>query len=154
MEMRENPDAKQRRSIQLKEFDYTSAGAYFVTICTRGREMFFGEVLEDVVRLSEWGEVVQSWWHNIPSYFNNVECDEFVIMPNHIHGIIHISDSIVGVGATPGGDLRPPLRRYGECRSTTANVRANRCLFQIPIHETYQPDPFQPWRENLAAELL
>jgi putative transposase len=92
MEMRENPEAKQRRSFRLKEFDYTSSGAYFVPICTRGREMLFGEVVGDVVRLSDWGEIAANQWKRLPYRFPYLDLDVFVIMPNHLHGIIVLLD--------------------------------------------------------------
>ena len=85
--MKYDPDRNHRRSIRLKGYDYSQVGAYFVTICTQNREL----LLDDIgIRL-----MIQKWWHALPEKFPDVRTDQFVIMPNHIHGIIFI----VSVGA-------------------------------------------------------
>ena len=94
--MKYDPQLHHRRSIRLKGYDYSSAGAYFVTVCTNNRECLFGDIREGKMVLNECGEIVSLKWKNIPAHFGNVELDEFVIMPNHIHGIIIIVDTIVG----------------------------------------------------------
>jgi putative transposase len=91
-----DPQKHHRRSIRLNDFDYTSEGAYFVTIVTWGRECLFGEIVEKEMYLSRPGEIVQKWWDDIPMHFPNVETGAFVIMPNHIHGIISILDECRG----------------------------------------------------------
>ncbi len=85
-----NPEIHHRRSIRLQDYDYSLAGAYFVTICASGRECLFGEVAGGVERLNETGRVVQECWNDIPGHFPHAELDEFVVMPNHLHGIIVI----------------------------------------------------------------
>ncbi len=80
-----------RRSIRLKGYDYGQPGAYFVTICTRGRVHLFGEVANGEMRLNELGRVAEWYWRHIPQHAPYVELDAFVIMPNHIHAIIWIS---------------------------------------------------------------
>lgn len=81
---------RNRRSIRLKRFDYAQQGAYFVTICTHERENLFGRVAEDEMRLSAEGEAVRDVWSGLPRLFPSVDLDEFVVMPNHVHGIIAI----------------------------------------------------------------
>ena len=85
-----DPKIHHRHSIRLKEYDYAQAGAYFVTIVTWRREFLFGEIVDREMELSQYGEIVQEWWHEIPSHFPNAETGAFVVMPNHIHGIIFI----------------------------------------------------------------
>ena len=87
-----------RRSIRLNGYDYSQAGAYFVTICTEARECLFGEIVDAEMRLNEHGRIVCECWDVIPQRFPNVELDEFVVMPNHVHAIIVITDDN-GVGA-------------------------------------------------------
>lgn len=103
-----NPDIHHRRSHRLQGYDYRDAGAYFVTICSFQRECLFGEVVEGVVRLNEAGLSVVRNWQNIPLFFPHVELDEFVVMPNHFHAILHITETLVGakqgVSASPGSD--------------------------------------------------
>ncbi len=77
-----------RRSIRLRGYDYAQAGAYFVTLVTHGRECLFGEVVNDMVFPNDAGRMVQAVWHELPVRFPGVDVDAFVVMPNHIHGII------------------------------------------------------------------
>ena len=81
-------DKHHRRSIRLRAYDYAQAGAYFVTICTQGRRCLFGDVLADETRLTEAGRIVQECWDGLPQHFPDVQLDEFVVMPNHVHGIV------------------------------------------------------------------
>jgi putative transposase len=77
-----------RKSIRLKNFDYSTSGLYFVTICTHNKVSLFGAVRGARVELSRAGRVVQETWNALPSRFPSVGLDEFVIMPNHVHGIL------------------------------------------------------------------
>lgn len=81
-------------STRLKGWDYAAVGCYFVTICTRGRECFFGEVKDGEMHLSEIGDIVAGEWQKTESVRPNVELDEWVVMPNHIHGIIVIKHTV------------------------------------------------------------
>ena len=83
---------KQRRSIRLQGFDYGSEGWYFVTLCTHNRQCIFGDIHCDTVRHSLLGQIAQEHWLRIPEFFPWVTLDEFVIMPNHMHGIICIDE--------------------------------------------------------------
>lgn len=96
---RYDPQRHHRRSIRLKEYDYTQPGAYFVTICAHGRAPLFGDVVDGEMRLNEYGEIVRAEWFKTAQLRSHVVLheDEFVVMPNHIHGIIWIVDD---VGAT------------------------------------------------------
>jgi len=87
-----------RRSIRLQDFDYSQPGAYFVTICTHNRECLFGEIVDGEMKLNDMGQVVQECWNDLPNHYANIELDQFVVMPNHVHGIIIIMD-ISNVGA-------------------------------------------------------
>ncbi len=88
---------RNRKSIRLKEYDYSQPGEYFVTICTLGKEFMFWEVVNEKMQLSTIGEIAQRCWMDIPGHFPNVSLDEYIIMPNHIHGIIVLNESVVGV---------------------------------------------------------
>lgn len=88
-----NPDKHHRRSIRLKGYDYTTAGAYFITLCTHQRECLFGAIEDGEMQLSLFGEVVRSSWLRLPQHFRSVELDEFVVMPNHVHGIVWLDDT-------------------------------------------------------------
>jgi len=79
-----------RRSIRLKGYDYTQPGAYFVTLVTQNRDCLFGEIVEGEVRLNRVGMVAQREWERLSNRFPAVQIDSYVIMPNHVHGIIVI----------------------------------------------------------------
>ena len=80
-----------RRSIRLPGYDYASAGWYFVTICCHKRQNLFGEIQQGEMVLNAAGEMVEECWFNIPKHFPNAELHEFVVMPNHVHGIIELT---------------------------------------------------------------
>jgi putative transposase len=86
------PISRNRQSPRLKGYDYTQQGAYFVTICTYNRGQVFGDVFETEMELNTLGCVAESCWLAIPQHFPNISMDAFVVMPNHIHGIIFIVD--------------------------------------------------------------
>ena len=92
--MKLDPDKHHRRSIRLKDYDYSQAGAYFVTVCTHSRQCLFGDVADGQMVLSEAGRLVQQTWQHLPTRFPSVALDTSVVMPNHIHGVI----TIVGAG--------------------------------------------------------
>ena len=88
--MKYNTDFQHRRSIRRKSYDYSLAGAYFVTICIKNRECLLGGTRNNKVYLSSMGNLVNESWIKIPGHFEDVRLDRFVIMPNHLHGIIVI----------------------------------------------------------------
>jgi REP-associated tyrosine transposase len=96
--MNQGPD-RRRRYIRLKDYDYAQAGAYFVTICTRDRECLFGEIAGSEMRLNEIGQIMADEWIRAPRIRPYVELDEWIIMPNHLHGIVVIMAGGM-VGAT------------------------------------------------------
>jgi len=89
-----------RRSIRLQEYDYAQAGAYYVTIVAWRREYLFGEVVNREMKLTKFGLVAEQQWEKLPRRFPNIELDAFVIMPNHMHGIIVITNGR-GTAGTP-----------------------------------------------------
>lgn len=93
-----NPDIHHRNSIRLEDYDYSQAGAYFVTLCAWQRESLFGEIANGEIVLNDLGQIVVDEWEKTAIVRNNVILDAFVIMPNHFHGIIFLSED---VGATP-----------------------------------------------------
>ncbi len=78
-------------SNRLQSWDYGSNAAYFVTICTENRKHFFGEISNGQMQLSEIGKIAEKYWHEIPLHFPFIELEAFIVMPNHIHGIITIN---------------------------------------------------------------
>lgn len=89
-------DKHHRRSIRLRGYDYSQAGAYFVTICVQNRACLFGDIADGAIRLNDAGQLIQTRWDELPSHYPGVETDEFEVMPNHVHGIIVLTDRVVG----------------------------------------------------------
>jgi REP element-mobilizing transposase RayT len=93
--LRYDPDFYHRRSIRLAGFDYKRRGAYFVTVCTWGRACLFGTIVKGRMVLNDAGRAAAECWQRIPEHFPKVELDEWVVMPNHLHGIIMIASGPV-----------------------------------------------------------
>jgi REP element-mobilizing transposase RayT len=105
-----------RRSIRIQRYDYSQAGAYFVTIVAWRRECLFGEVVDGVMKLNQRGIIANECWQEIPNHFPNVELGAYIIMPNHVHGIIIIDGADVnGIAANSpqsvGARHASPLRK-------------------------------------------
>lgn len=108
--MKYNPEKHNRRTIRLKGYDYSQSGFYFITICCHGRELLFGDIKNGEMIWNDAGNITNECWLDIPNHFPNVVLHEFIVMPNHIHGIIEIKTKSVGaiydtiVGANDGND--------------------------------------------------
>ena len=90
-----NPDIHHRRSIRLKGYDYSKQGLYFITACCQNKEHFFGEVVQEsdtgaTMLLNAAGKMVEAEWLALPDRFINIKLHEFIVMPNHFHGILEI----------------------------------------------------------------
>jgi putative transposase len=103
--MARNNNLPYRQSHRLPGFDYRQPSAYFITVCTHRREPLFGHIVAGQMQLNAAGRMVKSVWDDIPMFYPGIEIDEFIVMPDHVHGIIHI------VGAAPCG--RPDCENHG-----------------------------------------
>jgi putative transposase len=102
--MKFNPDLHHRQNIRLEDYDYSSNGAYFVTICTAQRLHLFGEIIDLNMQLNDFGQIAQNCWLELPNHFPKLVVDEFVVMPNHVHGVVFIQSEQNDV---PVGARRP-----------------------------------------------
>ena len=100
--MKYDPERHHRRSIRLRDYDYSGCGAHFLTICTQERLCLFGDVVDGEMLLSDAGAMIDRTWSDLPKKYLGIQIDAFVIMPNHVHGIILI-DIKSSVGAAPRG---------------------------------------------------
>ena len=98
-----------RRSIRLKEYDYSQSGSYFVTVCTQDHEEIFGKIIDGEMLLNEIGKIVERCWKEIPNHFKDVGLDQFICMPNHVHGVIVICPKKDNVGVQ---NFEPLQNRY------------------------------------------
>jgi putative transposase len=122
--MKYNPEIHHRRSIRLKGYDYSQPGSYFITLCTYKRQCWFGEIHKGKMHLNQLGNIVKQEWLKSAQIRPNLRLDEWIIMPNHFHGIVWIVQSKIemksednlsneGVCNTPQPPLREGLRRPG-----------------------------------------
>ncbi|MBN1127506.1 MAG: hypothetical protein JXA71_00865 [Chitinispirillaceae bacterium] len=104
---------RNRKNIRLRNWDYKSPGAYFITLCVYDRESLFGEVRKGKMLLNQYGEIADACWRKIPEIRNYVELDKYVVMPNHFHGILILKPS-------PVGATDPVARKLGNKEMTVA----------------------------------
>ncbi len=110
-----DPEKHCRQSIRLKNYDYSKPGYYYVTICSQNRECMFGEINNSHITLNTPGKTINKTWREIPKYFNGIGIDEYVIMPNHIHGIVKIHDgNTIGQAQGPAPTMPLPdvIKRF------------------------------------------
>ncbi|MBN1398477.1 MAG: transposase [Bacteroidetes bacterium] len=135
-----------RKSIRLKDYDYSHAGEYFITICTYDRECIFGDVIRGEMRLSQLGEVVRDTWYDLPNHNRGIELDAFVVMPNHIHGIIIINDITVGAGLEPA----PTGKRHG----LTEIIRQLKTFSALCINKKRNTVGYPVWQRNYYERII
>jgi REP element-mobilizing transposase RayT len=115
-------DKPHRRSLRLRDYNYAQAGAYFVTICTWRQVCTLGEVIDDQVRLSTIGEIISSRWSDLPNH-HPIELDAFIVMPNHVHGVIVIvGDEERMAGGAGETGLAPTVGRESNRRGTLGTI--------------------------------
>lgn len=165
-----------RRSIRLNGYDYAQNGNYFLTLCTRNRECLFGDVRDGKMYLSNYGKMVNECWQEIPVHFPQIVLHEYVIMPNHVHGIIEINNpqstganmgrctDTVDVGANAVDDVganvvddvgannysplrTPQSRPHGTSRTVGSVVRG----FKIGVTKQMG---FSPWQRNYYEHII
>lgn len=140
-----NPDIHHRRSIRLQGYDYSRAGAYFVTICAHNRECLFGDIIDGEMRLNDFGRIVAAEWIRSGELRSEIETGEYVVMPNHFHGIVMIDDTVGANGIRPvlhtpatNGRFRSPSKNVGSMvrgfkSSVTKQINVIRNTPDIPV---------------------
>jgi REP element-mobilizing transposase RayT len=139
---RYHPEIHNRHSIRLKGWDYSSPGSYFITICTIRRGYFFGNVKNGIMKMNSYGVIVNDAWYDLAEYHPHISLDAFVVMPDHVHGIIIINPPHnAGAGHEPA-----PC----ECHPQSPNVGAGlrpapcECHPQPQTGAGYGPAPTKP----------
>jgi putative transposase len=148
------PERYHRRSIRLRGYDYSQAGAYFVTTVVRDRRCIFGDVLDGEMCLSDAGQAARECWEAIPEHFPHVELDAFVIMPNHVHGIICIVDDVVGPDV--GAKDFSPLPNAPAFRSPSKTVGSIVRGFKIGVTKWVRThmDVYEVWQRNYYEHII
>jgi putative transposase len=135
---------KRRRSIRLKGYDYSQAGGYFVTICTRNRECLFGEIVDGNIRLNDLGRGVAKCWQWLAEQYPYIQLDEWIVMPNHFHGILLIMNELRGGSRTAPTKQKPLGRLIGAFKTVSTKQ----------INE-YRDTPYAPlWQRNYYEHVI
>jgi putative transposase len=135
-----------RRSIRLKGYDYRQAGMYFFTICTKDRAYLFGEVVDGEMRLNEKGQIVADTWQWLAIQYKHIVLDAWVIMPNHLHGIIVIVDEYCRGGSrTAPTQQRKPIGRL---------IGAFKTVSTKHINNIRNTPGFPVWQRNYYEHII
>ena len=156
-----NPNIHHRRSIRLKGYDYSQAGLYFITICCHNRICRFGAVVDGKMILNDAGIIADSCWLEIPKHFPNAVLHEYIIMPNHVHGIITVGANNVGANdylplpsnETPIQSNEPPRPlQHGTSRTIGSMVRG----FKIGVTRWFRAntDIHAVWQRNYYEHII
>jgi putative transposase len=145
-----DPKKHHRRSTRLRNFDYSQAGAYFVTIVTHERTCVFGKILNEEMSLSDVGRVLQSVWYDLPKHYPRVGCDAFVIMPNHIHGVLILTDVLSRGAGNVGAGLKPAPTGHG----LPEIVRAFKTFSARRINEMRGTRGISVWQRNYFEHVV
>lgn len=157
-----------RKSIRLKNYDYTQEGRYFVTVCADNRKCLFGRIRDAEMILNESGKMAEKYWNQIPRHFPHAELDEYIVMPNHIHAIIKIT---VNVGANNHSPLtniisknraknisplqmhQMPLKRHGGTSKTIGSIIRG---FKIGVTKWFRKntETKKVWQRNYYERII
>ena len=157
-----DPDIHHRRSIRLKGRDYSQPGWYFVTICTHNKWYLFGKIENDEMVLNEFGKIAKNEWLKTSQLRDNVELYEYVIMPNHIHGIIRIVGAYCNTPVSQShGNTPVPNINKSSFRSPSNNIGAimrgykSSVTRQINMVRASCNMPQQPvWQRNYYEHII
>ncbi|MEO5887165.1 MAG: transposase [Anaerolineales bacterium] len=156
-----DPQKHRRRSIRLKGYDYSSAGGYYVTIVTWQREFLFGEVVNKEMILSKFGLVAKQQWEKLPKRFPNIELGAYMIMPNHMHGIILITNGRGTAGSLNDLDHEPSRRAPTHERyqkpvrgSIPTMIRSYKSAVSYRVNLIPETDGVPIWQRNYYEHIL
>ena len=152
--MKYNPDIHHRRSIRLQGYDYSQNGAYFVTVCTQNKECLFGEIVGVKMAMNDAGAIAYDEWVKTSEMRENIKLDEFVVMPNHIHGIIIIHNV---VDCSRGTMHRAPtVERFGNPTSNSVPtiIRGFKSAVTKQINVIRNMPGIPVWQRNYFEHII
>ncbi len=139
-----NPDLHHRRSIRLKVYDYSQSGLYFITICCQDKICHFGKIENEIMILNDLGKIANECWLAIPTHFPNAVLHEYVVMPNHIHGIIELTNNAVPNNAMINVGAKNISPKSPDTNPPTNNVVANNMVPKNIIDNDIRAKNFSP----------
>jgi putative transposase len=127
-----NPDRPARKSPRLSGYNYSQNGAYFVTINAIDNHCIFGDIVDGKMKLTVCGEIAQRCWDELPKYYKHIELDAFIIMPNHVHGIILIFEQVPKHGLS---EIIRAFKSYTTRRVNHYERTSNRTIWHRSYHD-------------------
>ena len=162
--MKYNSDIHHRKSIRLKNYDYSKEGLYFITICTQNKENLFGEIIDGKMILNNAGEIVKKELLKTNEIRKNIKIDKWVIMPNHIHFIIEILEGFSSgkpvqnnVGVLPLANPKKmiiPLANSNKLRANTVGSIVNQIKSKITKEIRKVTEIFSVWQRNYYENII
>ena len=154
--VRYNPNIHHRHSTRLKGYDYSREGLYFITVCIQNRECLLGEISNGEMILNEYGETVQKVWNELPRHYMNIQLGEFIVMPNHIHGIIIINndDNNDGGGNVGAGFKLAPTATATKKHGLPEIVRALKTFSAKQINKIRNTAGEKVWQRNYYEHII
>ncbi len=161
--MKRNPGKHHRKSMRLKDYDYSAAGAYFVTICSHNRDCIFGDIVNGKMYLSQFGDILESEWLQSREIRKEVELDIYQVMPNHFHAIVFIADlpenrihrgetDAVGAnGRSPLPDSSRPRMRPKSLSSLMAGFKS---AVMLRINQIRKTPGVPVWQRNYWDRII
>jgi putative transposase len=151
--MKYDPEIHHRRSVRLKNYDYAQCGAYFVTIVTQHRICLFGDISDGEILPNDTGRIAQASWIGLSSRFSAVSLDSFVVMPNHIHGIITVGAQFIASSSAPPNQVGI-IREGAINRAPTLSeiIRTYKAASTRMIRQTANPN--FAWQRNYYEHVI
>lgn len=151
--MRYGGEQHNRRSIRLSGYDYAQSGAYFVTVCTQKRACLFGSIANSEMQINDAGRIAQTVWTELPARFPQVGIDGFIVMPNHIHGILMVGAQFIAPSDSPFDVIKNPARSViGRAPALGEIIRAYKAISTRKIRPTVKAD-FR-WQRNYYEHIV
>jgi putative transposase len=145
---------RQRKPNRQPGIDYARPGFYFVTICTKEKEEILGKVDGEIMELNDYGRIIQECWLGLPDHYRCCKLHEFVVMPNHVHGVIEIvGGSDVGVNSYVGAGFKPARSSSSHPASLSEIIRAFKTFSSRTINQEY-PDCFFQWQRSFHDRVI
>ena len=153
--MKYNPQDHNRQSIRLKGYDYSQSGAYFITICTYKKQCWLGEIHQGEMVFNQIGKIVAQEWLKSSEIRQEIELDQWIIMPNHLHGIVWIKNPVGAQGLAP---LPIPYPKHGAAyrkpKSLASFVSGFKSAVTTRINKIRQTPRIPVWQRNYYESII
>jgi len=142
-----NPERHHRKSIRLKEYDYSNPNWYYITICTKNFKQWFGKIIGGEMRYNDLGKIAIKYFQEIPIHFINTEIDYLIVMPNHVHGIVIINNFV-------GTRDRVSLQQFGKSIQNSLPLIINQYKGSVTRHVRRNGHEKISWQSRFYEHII